>query len=55
MLSLDNICPCTRVDKRYFKFISKIQPSLLCPKNRNFGEGPEEFHFFKECFEHIQK
>ena len=43
MIPLDNICTHTRVDKRYYKFIPKIQPSLLRSKNSNFGKGPEEF------------
>ena len=51
MLSLDNICTHTRVDKRYYKFFCRIQPSLLHSKNSNFGEGLEEFYCFLECFE----
>ena len=43
MLSLDNICPYTRVDKWYYKFIPKIQPNLLRSKNSNLGDGLEEF------------
>ena len=42
--------PTQHLLKGYYKFILRIQPSLLCYKNRNFGEVPEDFKSFYESF-----
>ena len=48
MLSLDNIYPPLELLKSYYKFVSKVQPSILGSTNSKFGKDPQVFCVFKK-------